>query len=191
MTIKVHPSAFVDEGATIGQGSHVWHFTHVCAGAVIGRSVILGQGVFVGGAAKIGHRCKIQNNVSVFDNVEIEDDVFCGPSVVFTNVKNPRALISRKAEYGKTLVRTKATIGANATIVSGVTVGRSAFVAAGAVVTKDVADFSLVQGVPARQVGWMSDYGEQIPLPVDGEGEYECPKTKVIYRLSGGVMVCS
>jgi UDP-2-acetamido-3-amino-2,3-dideoxy-glucuronate N-acetyltransferase len=151
----VHESSYVDEGAKIGKGTKIWHFSHVLAGAEIGQDVSIGQNVNVGGKARIGNRCKIQNNVSIYDMVEIEDDVFCGPSMVFTNVFNPRAFIARKHEYRRTLVRRGATIGANATIVCGTTVGRYAFVAAGAVVTRDVPDFALMTGVPARQKGWM------------------------------------
>ena len=178
-----HDSAVVDDGAVIGEGSRIWHFAHVCSGARIGRSVSLGQGVFVGDRAVIGDRCKIQNNVSVYDNVTLEEGVFCGPSVVFTNVTNPRALIDRKAEYKETCVKEGASLGANATIVCGVVIGRFAFVAAGAVVTADVKPFALVAGVPARQIGWMSQYGERIPLPQIGNGDYECPHTNQKYRL--------
>ncbi|MYM91995.1 N-acetyltransferase, partial [Rugamonas sp. FT82W] len=147
----VHPSAIVDAGAAIGAGTRIWHFSHVCGGARIGAGCSLGQNVYVGGDAAIGDRVKLQNNVSVYDAVTIEDDVFCGPSMVFTNVHNPRAAVVRKHEYRPTLVRRGATIGANATIVCGVTVGRYAFIGAGAVVTRDVPDFALMAGVPARQ----------------------------------------
>jgi UDP-2-acetamido-3-amino-2,3-dideoxy-glucuronate N-acetyltransferase len=151
----VHESSYVDEGAKIGKGTKIWHFTHVMPGAQIGENVSIGQNVNVGAKAKIGNRCKIQNNISVYDDVELEDDVFCGPSMVFTNVYNPRSFIIRKHEYRKTLVRKGATIGANATVVCGTTIGRYAFVAAGAVVNKDVPDFALVAGVPAKPKGWM------------------------------------
>lgn len=180
-----HPTAIVDGGAEIGAGSRVWHFVHVCAGARIGAGVSLGQNVFVGNAVVIGDNCKIQNNVSVYDNVTLEDGVFCGPSMVFTNVHNPRALIARKDEYRPTLVRRGATLGANCTIVCGVTVGAFAFVGAGAVVARDVADFALVTGVPARQTGWMSAFGERLPLPLAGEGEATCPHTGDHYVLRG------
>ncbi len=183
--VSIHPSAIVDPGASIGEGSRVWHFVHVCAGARIGRKVSLGQNVFVGNRVSIGDNCKIQNNVSVYDNVTLEEGVFCGPSMVFTNVYNPRALIERKSEYRDTLVRRGATLGANCTVVCGVTVGRFAFVGAGAVVHRDVADYALMVGVPARQVGWMSEYGEQIPLPLRGEGGYRCPHTGAMYQLEG------
>jgi UDP-2-acetamido-3-amino-2,3-dideoxy-glucuronate N-acetyltransferase len=185
MTTTIHPSAIVDQGAEIGDGSRVWHFVHVCAGARIGRGVSLGQNVFVGNKVVIGDFCKIQNNVSVYDNVTLEEGVFCGPSMVFTNVYNPRSLIERKNEYRNTLVKKGATLGANATIVCGITVGEYAFVGAGAVVNKDVQPFALVVGVPARQIGWMSEHGEQIPLPLDGQGEYKCPHSGRSYSLNG------
>lgn len=183
--VQIHPSAIVDEGAQIGAGSRVWHFAHVCGGAVIGQAVSLGQGVFVGNRVTIGDRCKIQNNVSVYDNVVLEDGVFCGPSAVFTNVMNPRALIERKSEYQNTLVRHGATLGANCTIVCGVTIGSFAFVAAGAVITRDVSDFALMAGVPARQTGWMSAHGERLDLPLEGDAETVCPHSGDIYVLVG------
>jgi UDP-2-acetamido-3-amino-2,3-dideoxy-glucuronate N-acetyltransferase len=182
----IHPSAIVDEGAQIGEGSRVWHFTHVCAGARIGKGVSLGQNVFVGNQVVIGDRCKVQNNVSVYDNVTLEEGVFCGPSMVFTNVHNPRAFIERKNEYRSTLVKKGATLGANCTIVCGVTISEYAFVGAGAVVNKDVKPYALVVGVPAKQVGWMSEYGEQIPLAVQGEGQFTCPHTNQVYILGQG-----
>jgi UDP-2-acetamido-3-amino-2,3-dideoxy-glucuronate N-acetyltransferase len=186
-----HESAIVDDGAQIGAGSRVWHFAHVCAGARIGQGVSLGQNVFVGNRVVIGDRCKIQNNVSVYDNVTLEDGVFCGPSMVFTNVYNPRSLIERKDEYLATLVRRGATLGANCTIVCGVTIGEFAFVGAGAVVNRDVRPYALVVGVPARQVGWMSEFGEQLALPLQGEGEAICSHTGTRYRLSGGQLTRS
>jgi UDP-2-acetamido-3-amino-2,3-dideoxy-glucuronate N-acetyltransferase len=188
MNYYQHPSAIVDDGAQIGEGSRVWHFVHVSGGARIGRGVSLGQNVYVGNKVVIGDNCKIQNNVSVYDNVTLEDGVFCGPSMVFTNVYNPRSLIERKSEYRNTLVRRGATLGANCTIVCGATIGEFAFVGAGAVVNKDVKAYALMVGVPARQIGWMSEYGEQIPLPLQGEGEYTCPHTKQYYRLNGCAM---
>ena len=181
----VHPSAIVDEGAQIGEGSRVWHFVHVCGGAQIGKGVSLGQNVFVGNKVTIGDKCKIQNNVSVYDNVILEEGVFCGPSMVFTNVYNPRSLIERKNEYRDTWVKKGATLGANCTIVCGVTVGEYAFVGAGAVVNKAVNPYALMVGVPARQIGWMSEFGEQIPLPLKGEGQYTCPHSGQIYLLHG------
>jgi UDP-2-acetamido-3-amino-2,3-dideoxy-glucuronate N-acetyltransferase len=184
MAVTIHPSAIVDPGAVIGDGSRVWHFVHVCGGARIGRGCSLGQGVFVGNDVVIGDNVKIQNNVSVYDAVTLEDDVFCGPSMVFTNVYNPRSLIERKSEYRTTLVKKGATLGANCTIVCGTTIGEFAFVGAGAVVNKDVRPYALMVGVPAKHVGWMSEYGEQIPLPTQGEGQYTCPHTNQAYILS-------
>jgi UDP-2-acetamido-3-amino-2,3-dideoxy-glucuronate N-acetyltransferase len=185
MNYSVHPSAIVDEGAQIGEGSRVWHFVHVCGGAKIGKGVSLGQNVFVGNKVTIGDKCRIQNNVSVYDNVTLEEGVFCGPSMVFTNVYNPRSLIERKNDYRNTLVKKGATLGANCTVVCGVTIGEYAFVGAGAVVNKDVKPYALMVGVPARQIGWMSEYGEQIPQPVEGQGEFTCPHTGHQYILSG------
>ena len=166
----IHASAIVDEGAQLGTGTHVWHFAHVCAGARIGAGCSLGQGVFVANDVTIGANVKIQNNVSVFDAVTLEDDVFCGPSMVFTNVHNPRSAVPRKAEYRRTLVKQGATLGANCTIVCGTTIGRHAFVGAGAVVTHDVADFALVAGVPARRIGWVSRHGERLDFGAAGGG---------------------
>ena len=181
----VHPSAIVDEGAQLGAGTRVWHFAHVCAGARIGDACSLGQGVFVGNDVSIGHRVKIQNHVSVYDAVTLEDDVFCGPSMVFTNVHNPRAAVPRKDQYRRTLVQRGATLGANCTVVCGVSVGEHAFVGAGAVLSRDVPAFALVLGVPARRVGWMSRHGERLALPATGQGQAICPATGEIYRLEG------
>ena len=180
----VHPSAIVDEGAVIGEDSRIWHWVHVCSGARIGKGVSLGQNVFVGNRVMIGDHCKIQNNVSVYDNVTLEDGVFCGPSMVFTNVHNPRAFIERKDEYRKTRVKKGATLGANCTIVCGTTIGEYAFVGAGAVVNKDVPDYALVVGVPARHIGWMSEFGEQLALPLQGYSEATCPHTGARYVLN-------
>jgi UDP-2-acetamido-3-amino-2,3-dideoxy-glucuronate N-acetyltransferase len=177
-----HDSAIVDEGAQLGEGSKVWHFAHVSPGARIGAGCSLGQGVYVGNDVSIGDNVRIQNNVSVYDAVTLEDDVFCGPSMVFTNVYNPRAAVARKNEYRKTLVRRGATLGANCTIVCGVTIGQYAFVGAGAVVQKDVADFALMVGVPARRIGWMSRHGER--LRFDAAGLAACPATGERYRLA-------
>lgn len=186
MDISLHPSAIVDDGAQIGEGSRVWHFAHVCAGARIGCGVSLGQNVFVGNRVTIGDRCKIQNNVSVYDGVTLEAGVFCGPSVVFTNVHNPRALIERKTEYKDTFVKHGASLGANCTIICGVTIGEYAFVGAGAVVTRDVAPFALMVGTPARQTGWMSAFGERLDLPLSGKAECVCPHTGDSYVLRDG-----
>ena len=183
MSVMIHDSAIVDEGAQIGEGSRVWHFVHVCGGARIGKNVSMGQGVFIGNKVTIGDSCKIQNNVSVYDNVHLEEGVFCGPSMVFTNVYNPRSLIERKDEYRDTLVKKGATLGANCTIVCGVTIGEYAFVGAGAVVNKDVPAYSLMVGVPARQIGWMSEYGEQLDLPLEGQGAAVCQHTGDRYIL--------
>ena len=185
MNYSVHPSAIVDEGAQIGEGSRVWHFVHVCSGAKIGKGVSLGQNVFVGNKVTIGDKCKIQNNVSVYDNVTLEEGVFCGPSMVFTNVYNPRSLIERKNEYRDTLVKKGATLGANCTIVCGITVGEYAFVGAGAVVNKDVEPYALMVGVPARQIGWMSVFGEQLDLPLEGQAQSICQHTGDLYILIG------
>jgi UDP-2-acetamido-3-amino-2,3-dideoxy-glucuronate N-acetyltransferase len=185
---SIHPSAIVDPGASIGEGSRVWHFVHVCGGAVIGRDCSLGQNVFVGNRVRIGDNVKIQNNVSVYDNVTLDDDVFCGPSMVFTNVYNPRSAVSRKSEYRDTVVRRGATLGANCTIVCGVEIGEYAFVGAGAVVNRDVPSFALMLGVPARQAGWMSRYGERLPLPLEGDGEATCPHTGDRYLLRQGTL---
>ena len=185
MNYTVHPSAIVDEGAQIGEGSRVWHFVHVCGGARIGKGVSLGQNVFVGNKVVIGDHCKVQNNVSVYDNVTLEEGVFCGPSMVFTNVYNPRSLIERKSEYRDTLVKKGATLGANCTIVCGATIGEYAFVGAGAVVTKNVPAYALMVGVPARQIGWMSEFGEQLDLPLSGQAEATCPHSGARYVLNG------
>jgi UDP-2-acetamido-3-amino-2,3-dideoxy-glucuronate N-acetyltransferase len=181
-----HDSAIVDEGAVIGSGSRVWHFAHVCGGATIGQGVSLGQNVFVGNKVTIGDKCKIQNNVSVYDNVHLEPEVFCGPSMVFTNVYNPRSGIERKDEYRNTLVKKGATLGANCTIVCGVTIGEFSFVGAGAVINKDVKPYALMVGVPAKQIGWMSEFGEQLNIPLDGEGVVVCEHTGAKYELDDG-----
>jgi len=186
MTWWKHETAIVDEGATLGDGTRIWHFSHVSAGAVIGSGCSLGQNVYVANDVRIGDRCKIQNNVSLYDAVTLEDDVFCGPSMVFTNVVNPRSAVVRKSEYLSTLVRRGATLGANCTLVCGIEVGEYAFVAAGAVVNRSVKPFALVAGVPARQIGWMSAHGERLDLPLEGRGEAACPATGERYVLEGG-----
>jgi UDP-2-acetamido-3-amino-2,3-dideoxy-glucuronate N-acetyltransferase len=188
MSYTVHPTAIVDEGAQIGEGSRVWHWVHVCGGARIGRNVSLGQNVFVGNKVTIADNCKIQNNVSVYDNVYLEEGVFCGPSMVFTNVYNPRSLIERKDEYRDTIVKKGATLGANCTIVCGVSIGEFAFIGAGAVITKDVKPYALMVGVPARQIGWMSEFGEQLELPLDGSAEAICQHTGDQYQLRDGLL---
>ncbi len=188
--VTIHPSAIVDHGAEIGDGSRIWHFAHVCSGARIGCGVSLGQNAFVGNKVIIGDECKVQNNVSVYDNVTLEEGVFCGPSMVFTNVYNPRSLIERKSEYRDTLIKKGATLGANCTIICGVTVGKFAFIGAGTVINKNVKAYALVVGVPGRQVGWMSEHGEQIPLPLDGSGEYTCPNSGQQYVLDGANLEC-
>ncbi|MDA0824193.1 MAG: acyltransferase [Proteobacteria bacterium] len=188
---SAHSTAIIDEGATIGRDTHIWHWTHVSGKAVLGDGCSLGQNVFVANAVKIGNYVKIQNNVSVYDNVTIEDGVFCGPSMVFTNVYNPRSEISRKDEYRSTLIKRGATLGANCTIICGVTVGKYAFVGAGAVVNRDVPDFALITGVPGRAIGWMSRFGERLDLPLAGDGECRCPHTGDIYLLTDGICTLS
>lgn len=190
MSISIHPSAIVDAGAQLGDGTAIWHFSHVCAGARIGPRCSLGQNVYVANDVVIGTGVRIQNNVSVYDAVTLEDDVFVGPSVVFTNVWNPRAAVARKREYRTTLVRQGATLGANCTVVCGVTIGAYAFIGAGAVVAKDVPAYALMTGVPARQTGWMSRHGEKLDLPMRHETDMEalCPATGERYRLSGSTL---
>ena len=188
MDYMQHETAIVDDGAVIGKNSRVWHWAHVCSGAQIGSGVSLGQNTFIGNKVTIGDKCKVQNNVSVYDNVHLEEGVFCGPSMVFTNVYNPRSLIERKDEYRNTLVKKGATLGANCTIVCGITIGEFAFVGAGTVVNKDVKPFALVVGVPARQIAWMSAYGEKLDLPLNGEQTEICPHTSDLYNLSGSTL---
>lgn len=185
----VHVSAFVDEPADVGEGSRIWHFCHVMAGARVGRRCVLGQNVFVAGGVAIGDDVRIQNNVSLYEGTIVEDAVFLGPSCVLTNVTNPRAEFSRRGAFERTLIRRGATVGANATIVCGVTVGRYAFVGAGAVVTRDVPDYALMTGVPARRVGWMSRHGQKLPRP-DAEGIMTCPESGLRYRLEAGRVRC-
>ena len=188
MPAVIHPSAIVDAGAQVGEGTHVWHFAHVCGGARIGDGCSLGQGVYVGNDVRIGRNVKVQNNVSVYDAVTLEDDVFCGPSMVFTNVHNPRSAVTRKSEYRPTRVKQGATLGANCTVVCGTTIGRHAFVGAGAVVSRSVPDFALVVGVPARRIGWVSRHGERLVFKADANGEETaCPATGERYVLRDGL----
>jgi len=191
MTFTSHPSAIIDQGAEVGEGTRIWHFVHVCAGAKIGKNCSLGQNVFVGNLVVIGNNCKIQNNVSIYDNVTLEDSVFCGPSMVFTNVYNPRSHIDRKTEYRNTRIMRGATLGANCTIICGVTIGTYAFVGAGSVVNRDVPNFALVVGIPAKQIGWMSEYGEKLELPLNGSGSVRCERSKKWYHLNGTSLTSS
>lgn len=189
MNYHTHDSAIVDKGAQIGANTRVWHFVHVCGGAQIGEGCSLGQNVFVGNKVTIGNNVKVQNNVSVYDNVHLEDDVFCGPSVVFTNVYNPRSFIERKTEYRDTVVKSGATLGANSTIVCGVTIGEYSLIGAGAVINKDVKPFALMVGVPAKQIGWISKYGEQLDLPLEGTATTTCHHTGEQYQLANGFVL--
>ncbi len=189
MTFFVHETAVVDQGAKIGENSSIWHFSHVCSKAVIGKNVSIGQNVFIGNKVVIANNCKIQNNVSVYDNVILEEGVFCGPSMVFTNVYNPRALISRKNEFKDTIVKKGASIGANATIICGSIIGNYAFIAAGAVVRSNIKDYALIAGVPGKQIGWMSEFGERIPLPLKGEDTFVCPNTNKTYILKHDTII--
>lgn len=188
MRNKIHPTAIIDDGAEIGDDTNIWHWAHVCGEAIIGKGVSLGQNVFVGNNVKIGDRCKIQNNVSVYDNVYLEEAVFCGPSMVFTNVHNPRSLIERKNEYRDTLVKKGATLGANCTILCGITIGEFAFIGAGALVNKNVPAYALMVGIPAKQVGWMSEFGEQLDLPLNGSAKTICENTGDVYFLESNVV---
>ena len=183
MNYQVHETAIIDHGAEIGPGSRVWQWVHVCGGAKIGADVSLGQNVFIANKVKIGDKCKIQNNVSIYDNVYLEDGVFCGPSMVFTNVYNPRSLIERKNDYKDTFVRKGASLGANCTIICGITIGTFAFIGAGALVNKDVLPYAMMVGVPARQIGWMSQYGEKLNLPLNGNAMAVCKHTGQKYQL--------
>jgi len=180
---RVHESSYVDDGVELGDGTQIWHFCHVMAGSRIGRGCRIGQNVVIGPRATVGDNVKIQNNVSVYEGVTLEDDVFCGPSMVFTNVVNPRAHVPRRDEFRPTLVRRGATLGANCTILCGTTIGPFAFVAAGAVVTRDVKPYALVAGVPARQIGWMSEHGERLALPVEGSEASAVDSTGRRYQL--------
>ncbi len=185
--IFVHPSAFVDEGCQIGAGSKIWHFCHLMSGAVLGEGCKLGQNVFVASGVRLGNNVKVQNNVSIYEGVICEDDVFLGPSMVFTNVINPRSAVNRQGQYARTYVERGATIGANATIVCGHRIGAYAFIGAGAVVTKDVPAYALMVGNPARQMGWMSAYGHR--LHFDENGRASCPESGEEYLLQEGTLV--
>lgn len=182
-TAIIHPTAIIDEGASIGENCKIWHWVHICKGAKIGEKCSFGQNVFIGNKVSIGNNVKVQNNVSIYDNVSIADDVFCGPSMVFTNVINPRSKISRKDEYKNTIVKNGVTFGANCTIVCGNTIGEYSFIGAGAVVTKNVKPFALMVGVPARQVGWVSTYGDKIDLNLNEKKTWTCPHTSMKYFL--------
>ncbi len=187
-TVFVHPSAVVDAGAKVGAFTSVWHFSHLEAGAVVGENCNLGQNTYIGNRAVVGNACRLGNSVSVFSHVEIEDFVFCAPFMVFTHISYPRAGVSRREVFQKTLVRTGATLGANSTVVPGVTVGTGAFLGAGAVLTKSAKDWSLMIGAPARQAGWVSAFGERIDLPLSGSGEWQCRHTGDVYALDGDVL---
>jgi UDP-2-acetamido-3-amino-2,3-dideoxy-glucuronate N-acetyltransferase len=184
-----HSTAIIDPGAQIGVDTKIWHFTHISGGATIGNSCTLGQNVYIGNEVVLGANVKIQNNVSVYDGVEIHDDVFCGPSMVFTNVYNPRASIIRKHEYKKTIVKRGASIGANATIICGVTIGEYAFVGAGAVVSRNVKPFALVVGVPAKQIGWVDELGYKLNLPLLGDATFFSPNSQKKYHLVNGEVI--
>jgi UDP-2-acetamido-3-amino-2,3-dideoxy-glucuronate N-acetyltransferase len=183
--VFIHDTSFVDDNVTIGQGTKIWHFSHILQDCDIGKDCSLGQNVVVGPRVTIGNKVKIQNNVSVYEGVTLEDGVFCGPSCVFTNVHNPRSEIVRKNEYKRTLIRRGVTLGANCTIICGVTIGSFAFIGAGAVISKDVPSYALMVGVPARQIGWMSEYGEKLDLPLTGNAKTICQYTKQQYQLQG------
>lgn len=189
MKYKKHKSAIIDKGAKIGVGSRIWHWTHVSSGAKIGSNVSLGQNVFVGNRVIIGNNCKIQNNVSIYDNVFIEEGVFCGPSMVFTNVYNPRSEVDRKKEFKNTYIKKGATLGANCTIICGITIGSYSFVGAGAVVNQDIPPYALMVGVPAKQIGWISEYGEKLNLPIKGSAKATCKHTGQKYILKNNKVI--
>lgn len=186
MVLKIHHTAEIDEGSIIGDGTKIWHWSHVSYLAKIGKDCSLGQNTYIGSNVIIGDNCKIQNNVSIYEGVIMEDNVFCGPSMVFTNVINPRSQINRKKEFKKTFVKKGATFGANCTIVCGITIGKYSLIGAGALVNKDVIPYSLVVGVPAKQIGWVSELGENLALPLEGNGIAMCKKTKIEYKLING-----
>ena len=181
--VFIHETSYIDDDVTIGIGTKIWHFSHVLNGCKIGKNCSFGQNVVVGPKVNVGNNVKIQNNVSVYEGVTLEDGVFCGPSCVFTNVNNPRSKIVRKNEFRKTLVQKGVTLGANCTIVCGVTLGKFSFIGAGAVISKDVPNYALMVGVPAKQMGWMSEYGEKLDLPLKGNAETICKHTNQKYQL--------
>lgn len=187
-TVVVHPTAIIDDGAMIGAGCRIWHWVHICGESNIGKNCSFGQNVFIGNKVNIGENVKVQNNVSIYDNVTLESHVFCGPSVVFTNVYNPRAHVNRKSEYRDTLVCMGASLGANCTLVCGITIGQYAFIGAGSLINKDVKPFAIMVGVPAKQIGWMSAYGERVGLPLEGSGSWTCPHTMDRYELNEFVL---
>jgi len=186
---QVHKTAIIDNGARIGKGSKFWHWTHICSGASIGEKCVFGQNVFVGNNVVIGNNVKIQNNVSVYDNVILEDNVFCGPSMVFTNVINPRSSVSRKNEFLNTTIKKGATLGANCTIICGLEIGQYAFIGSGAVVTKNVPNYALMVGVPAKQIGWMSEFGQRILFTKDNKSIFHCEKTGDRYTLEENLCI--
>lgn len=189
MQYSAHNTAIIDEGAMIGDNTRIWHWTHISAEAKIGSNCSIGQNVFIANKVVIGNNCKIQNNVSIYDNIHMDDDVFCGPSMVFTNVYNPRSHVSRKSEYRNTIVKRGVTFGANCTIVCGVIIEEYAFIAAGAVVNKNVKAFALMAGVPAKQIGWMSAFGERLELPLYGNGKAKCKGDGSEYVLNNDILV--
>lgn len=189
MQYSAHNTAIIDEGAMIGDNTRIWHWTHISAEAKIGSDCSIGQNVFIANKVIIGNNCKIQNNVSIYDNIYMDDNVFCGPSMVFTNVYNPRSHVSRKSEYRNTVVKRGVTFGANCTIVCGVIIEEYAFIAAGAVVNKNVKAFALMAGVPAKQIGWMSAFGERLELPLNGNGKAKCKGDGSEYELNNDILV--
>ena len=189
--VFVHETSYIDDEVEIGAGTKIWHFSHILGNCQIGENCSMGQNVVIGPNVSVGNNVKIQNNVSVYDGVTLEDGVFCGPSCVFTNVHNPRALIERKDEYQETLVKRGATLGANCTIVCGTIIGKFAFIGAGAVETNDVRPYALMVGVPAQQIGWISEHGNRVPLPLTGVGKYRCPDTSSMYYLRGNQLECN
>ena len=187
--LKIHPTATVDEGAIIGSFTAIWHYTHVESGAVVGENCNLGQNVYVGNNAVVGHGCRLGNSVSVFSHVELGDFVFCAPFMVFTHIAFPRAAVNRRESFEKTIVKAGVSLGANSTVVPGITIGTGTFLAAGSTLTKDSKDWSMMLGTPARQIGWASAYGEKIPLPLTGEGQWRCDHTGDVYILDGSTLV--